>query len=102
MTTLAGSGSRGVSVDGVGRAASFAGPQAIALDGTGNLYVTDGCTIRKVTTAGVVSTVLGVPGECGIRLGANASIYVSFALAVLGPKRLLVASYDALLIANLP
>ncbi len=102
VTTLAGSGSGGVSADGIGSAAQFASPLAITSDGAGNLYVADGCAIRKVTTTGVVSTVLGVAGECGIRLGSDARIYASFALAVLGPKRLLIASHDALLVANLP
>jgi sugar lactone lactonase YvrE len=102
VTTLAGAGFVGTSVDGTGSSARFVGPQAITSDGRGNLYVADGCAIRKVTTTGMVSTVLGVAGQCGIQLGSDARLYDSFALTMLGPKRLLIASHDALLVANLP
>jgi hypothetical protein len=50
-------------------AAEFASPLAIAVDESGNPYVADGTTIRKVTPAGVVTTVAGIDGEAGIRLG---------------------------------
>jgi serine/threonine-protein kinase len=55
--------------DGVGTQASFAGPSSVASDQYGNLFVTDyavgGATIRKITPAGVVSTIAGVPGVQG-------------------------------------
>jgi sugar lactone lactonase YvrE len=57
------------SVDGVRAAAEFASPLGIAVDESGNLYVADGNTIRKVTPAGVVTTIAGKDGEAGIRLG---------------------------------
>jgi hypothetical protein len=57
------------SVDGVGAAAEFASPLGVAVDESGNPYVADGNTIRKVTPAGVVTTVAGIDGEAGIRLG---------------------------------
>lgn len=58
--------------DGVGAAASFNSPLALALDGAGNLYVADSnnSAIRKVTPAGVVTTVVGAAGANGIVLGA--------------------------------
>ncbi len=66
VTTLAGSPGQQGSVDGSGSAARFSDPQAITIDGAGNLYVADtGPTkaIRKVTPAGVVSTLLSAgPG----------------------------------------
>ena len=58
VTTLAGSGSPG-SEDGTGTAASFFKPLGIALDRSGDLLVAEwgGGRIRRVTPAGVVTTV---------------------------------------------
>ena len=71
VSTLAGSGVHG-SADGSGNEAQFMGPHSITLDAQGTLYVTDalGSRIRKVTLAGVVSTVAGT-GEEGYVDGAG-------------------------------
>ncbi len=60
VTTLAGSGSHG-STNGIGTAASFTGPRAVAVDASGNVYVAEPSSdlIRKITAAGVVSTLAG-------------------------------------------
>ena len=60
VTTLAGDGVAGFA-DGTGGAARFNGPQGIAIDNTGTLYVSDTYNerIRKVTLAGVVTTLAG-------------------------------------------
>ncbi len=60
VSTLAGNGSSG-KTDGAGSLAKFNNPAGIAIDGAGNLYVTDEFNneIRKVTAAGVVSTLAG-------------------------------------------
>ena len=67
VTTLAGqAGARG-STDGTASAARFNHPTGIAVDGAGNVYVadTDNETIRKITAAGVVTTVAGQAGRTG-------------------------------------
>jgi sugar lactone lactonase YvrE len=62
VTTLAGSGTSAY-VDGTGTAASFQQIGGITVDSSGNLYVTEsggGNTIRKITSAGVVTTFAGL------------------------------------------
>ena len=58
VSTLAGSASTGAT-DGTGGAAEFDNPTGIAIDGSGNLVVTDydDALVRLVTPAGVVTTV---------------------------------------------
>ncbi len=60
VTTLAGRGSLGY-VDGVGTSAAFHNSTGIAVDKNGNVYVSDygNARIRKITSAGVVSTLAG-------------------------------------------
>jgi len=67
VTELAGSAGNAGAADGTGAAARFNWPQGIAIDAAGNLYVTDtnNHTIRKVTSAGIVTTVAGLPGQVG-------------------------------------
>ena len=71
VTTLAGTAGVTGSADGTGANAQFDDPTAITIDASGNLYVVDAgnYTIRKVTSAGVVTTVVGVAGETGFTAG---------------------------------
>ena len=57
VTTFAGNGTREIR-DGTGTEASFGAMRCITVDPTGNLYVADnaGTVIRKITPAGVVTT----------------------------------------------
>ena len=63
-TTVAGNGTLGF-VNGDSTVSRVASPAAIVADASGNLYFTDGSTsrIRKLTTAGVVSTLAGNGGS---------------------------------------
>ncbi|HEY4248540.1 MAG TPA: hypothetical protein VGM64_17075 [Lacunisphaera sp.] len=67
VTTLAGSSSVRGSQDGTGNAAQFSSPTGIAMDSLGNLYVSDSgnSTIRKITSAGVVTTFAGTAKSVG-------------------------------------
>ncbi|MBS0632467.1 MAG: immunoglobulin domain-containing protein [Verrucomicrobia bacterium] len=75
VTTLAGKAGVSGSADGTGSAASFKAPSGIAVDGSGNIYVADtqNHTIRKVTAAGVVTTIAGSPGVSGSADGTAAA-----------------------------
>jgi sugar lactone lactonase YvrE len=70
VTTIAGNPGTQGSTDGTGSGATFHAPGSMAISRSGNLYVADGSTIRKVTTAGVVTTVAGVQGLFGLQPGA--------------------------------
>jgi len=75
VTTLAGTAGMGGSVDGTGAAARFSGPRGMAVDSAGNVYVADygNSTIRKVTAAGVVTTLAGTAGMNGSVDGTGAA-----------------------------
>jgi len=61
--------------DGVGRSARFNYPGGVRVDGQGNLFVSDAvnCTVRKITPAGVVTTVAGQHGVSGSTDGPAAT-----------------------------
>jgi streptogramin lyase len=75
VTTFAGTAGNVGSVDAIGAAASFNSPKGIAVDGSLNVYVSDSGnhTIRKITPAGVVTTLAGTAGSLGSSNGTGAS-----------------------------
>jgi hypothetical protein len=102
VTTLAGTASMSGSTDGMGAAVRFKGPSAVALDGAGNLFVTDSNnhTIRKVAVAtGAVTTLAGTAGMSGSTDGTGAVVRfnVPTAAAVDSAGNLLVADYNCTL-----
>ncbi len=80
VSTLAGNAGIQGSADGTGSAALFNQPGGIAVDGAGNVYVSDtnNGTIRKVTPAGVVTTLAGAVGQNGFADGAGGSAKFNF------------------------
>jgi len=75
VTTLAGTAGQAGSTDATGAAARFNEPSGVAVDASGNVYVTDTLnhTIRKITSAGVVTTLAGTAGQIGSTDGTGAA-----------------------------
>ncbi|MES2887111.1 MAG: hypothetical protein V4739_03775 [Pseudomonadota bacterium] len=73
VSTVAGLANEEGSTDGVGPQARFSAPQGLTVDRTGHVYVADtgNETLRKITPAGVVTTVAGRAGKSGHRDAAG-------------------------------
>jgi sugar lactone lactonase YvrE len=79
VSTVAGSGTSGL-VDGAGKQARFDRPNGVAVGPDGNLYVADTANdaVRKVTPAGVVSTlVTGLSEPRDVQLDGQGTLVVS-------------------------
>ena len=74
-TTVAGAAGQYGSADGRGAAARFNAPHGIAVDGAGNMFVTDtdNYLIRRISAAGDVTTVAGAAGQRGSADGRGAA-----------------------------
>ena len=72
---FAGTGFSAGSADGTGSAARFNGISGITIDSLNNLYVSDTTnnTIRKITPAGVVTTIAGTAGSSGSTNGVSSA-----------------------------
>ena len=97
ITTLAGPSEPIGWYDGTGSAARFNSPYGVAVDGSSNVYVADQSnhTIRRVTPAGVVTTLAGLAGFQGSAdgTGGTANFYFPTGVAVEGTGNVLVADY---------
>lgn len=85
VSTLAGTGAGG-NINGDGSTAMFNRPYGLAIDASGNLYVTDqgNYAVRKVTSAGVVSLLAGTSvttgllnTPTGIAVDSQGSLYIT-------------------------
>lgn len=108
MSTLAGNtvahSSPSGSADGQGAAATFSSPGSIALDSAGNLYVADNGnnTVRMITPAGAVSTLVGVVGRSEVHEGPLPALLAAGATLTIGPDdRLYIASANSVLTVKL-
>jgi sugar lactone lactonase YvrE len=96
ITTVAGSGERGFAGDdGPAIEAELSRPHGVAVDGVGNIYISDSDNhrIRKVDTSGVITTIAGTgePGYSGDGGPAlDAMIVDPYVLVVDGGGNLLV------------
>jgi uncharacterized protein (TIGR03437 family) len=97
ITTFAGNGSHGFAGDGgPATSAQLQDPQGLAVDSAGNLYIADNLNnrVRKVNTAGIITTIAGngnvvasgdggqaaaaaVPGPTGLTFDAQGNLYIS-------------------------
>ena len=86
VSTLAGTVGKAGSANGTGTAATFSSPQGIAVDSAGDVYVADtqNSLIRKITSAGVVTTVVGTTGVASFLPGAATSGLIAY------PKQLAI------------
>jgi sugar lactone lactonase YvrE len=75
VTTLAGTAGTSGSVNGQGGAALFNHPEAVSVDGAGNVYVIDTSnqTVREISAGGSVTTIAGTPGIGGRADGTGAA-----------------------------
>jgi len=95
ISTFAGQATIPGSTDAAGLSARFNGPAGIAVDSYGNLYVADSSNhvIRKITTAGVVTTLAGTAGVSGSAdgMGSAARFNAPSGVAVTGLGTVYVA-----------
>ncbi len=95
VSTLAGLAGASGRADGERQEARFSRPAGIAVDAAGNIFVADSLnsTIRRISSAGIVSTLAGVPGQAGSADGpvATAQFDMPFGVAVDGTGSVLVS-----------
>lgn len=85
VSTIAGKASwDGGSADGTGSAAQFKYPESVCVDSAGNVYVADAGnhTIRKISPAGLVTTIAGKVGVSGSTDGQGTEASFSYPMNI--------------------
>ena len=84
FTNFVGSPGGPGNADGIGSAARFKGPSGVAVDCAGNVYVADtyNAMIRKVSAAGVVTTLAGSVGVSGSADGVGSAAWFGYPVGV--------------------
>jgi sugar lactone lactonase YvrE len=102
VSTVAGTAGVMGSADGIGVAARFNQPQGIAADSAGNVYVADtgNNTIRKVTPAGEVSTVVGVAGQAAFKAGPLPGLLMPPTSVAIRDRTLYITASDGLAVVH--
>jgi NHL repeat len=80
VTTIAGQAAQSGRHDGLGAEARFEIPKAVVADAAGNLYVGEATAIRKVTPAGVVTTVTKTQDARTLAIANDGTLYFTQAL----------------------
>src|SRR6185369_3378207 len=108
VTTLAGLAGSGGIADGTGRDARFEHPTGVAVDSAGNVYVADewNFTIRKITPAGVMTTLAGTARQAGSGDGIGSAARFGFPTLcncpTRGPTGVAVDSIGTVYVADAP
>ncbi len=102
VTTFAGSGAVGSTVDGTGTSAGVYGPGAMTFDSAGNMYLVTVRKIRLVTPLGVVTTLAGTSGSGSADGPAATATFVSpSGIAVNGAGEVYISDSGSNLIRKL-
>ena len=101
ISTYAGEYSLGGGISGDGGQATVAqlfGPAGLAMDSSGNLYISDNKNnrIRKVTSAGIITTVVDTSGDIGFAGDGG----IATQAHINGPRGLFIDSSGALYVAD--
>lgn len=91
VTTVAGVAGDSRIVNGRGGDVRFAAPVALAVNGSGTIFVADNNDIRSITTAGVATTVATIPAGANVDNRALGRVYPG-AIAVDGNGNLFVTN----------
>jgi len=96
ISTITGNGVLGVSGDGgPATAAQLLDPWGITMDGSGNLFFTDGNRIRKINSTGIITTVAGSYSSSGFSgdggAATAAELNSPLGVAVDGPGNIFIA-----------
>jgi streptogramin lyase len=96
VTTLAGSGQAGQTDSPNGATAQFLEPKGIAVAPNGDIYVSDGVRIRRITPGGAVTTIAGSSfGDLDNAVGTQAQFKDPRGLAVDSLGNIYVADFGA-------